>query len=330
MNLKKIFERGRVLKIASEQLKLHEELLEERIEIIWTDCRIRKLIREWTMYGLWSMSDFKYCLESAAVEMPITFDDFDEERESFKCITADDKELEIFLSYEHDYGFYLKEVTYDKSEIRKYNVTINSKLEEKVPIVELQGKTIYKNGRELKCSYDRFICQCKLIDSKYELVISISEPNAFQPSECKLSTNFDVVEEYLINLGNLLKVEQLYTELIKLLNFSVEDIRMCDEFMISYEEKIREYDNKVLARIRKCRGKIKEYAFQKNGGIYYMCKNGICSYVKDGIIVSYIKNEDTISVDLTDYKDKKIEEINFQNLIKGIVAGIKVYSKILV
>ena len=275
------------------------------------DDRIGILIREWSQEEGLKLSDFAYFLKSMGLCTPVTLQDFIEECNSFKCVTASGRKVEILLSFNSEIA--IKE----GEETRKYSIEIeHGKLK-----LNLQSREICRDGKILNSYYCKIFCNRTLIiDDTHELVVNFSEPNSSEDkSMIAVLQNCDKVEEYLIGLDNSLCVDDVYDEVLRMLHFSDKELNSSDEIVISYNEAM--FGKKVArAEISMFRGKLKGYAYIDEGQTYYVSRYGDCEYISgNGIIVSYNVCTNVISFEWIDTSRELLEEKDINELIKNVI-----------
>lgn len=282
MALKKIFSRRYKDKITDENLLDSNEDISN--VILCTNPQLKDFITNWIKDAGWSFEDFAYFLNSIEVKVPAELSDFN--NCSFKCISPIRGELHISLIYASNIGFPSQIIITTGNETSCYSVKRKNETHN-MPEARLFHKSINKDNKQLIISYNDFDVSIELMmdDSHMlELNISVSENDEVLKSEA--------LEEYLLNLDSSVSINSVYEELIKILNFSAEDINKCDNICIRFKEYIKSAIY-MRDKIKLKKGKLQEYVITKDKETFQIYNNGNWNYSSDeDIKISYIKQKE--------------------------------------
>ena len=171
----------------------------------------------------WKFENFATFVELIGLKTPIKLSDLDKETDSFKCVTALNTEVTIFLRFGDPVDFYTEIWVTEGEETRAYRIIRKST----VPTVALLERTITRNGKKLCNYYCKHFCDRTLtLDETHELKLLIRDPNggSYNGPDAAVLRNCQQIEEYLLGLDNSLVKEQVHDRVMELLGFSDEDI----------------------------------------------------------------------------------------------------------
>lgn len=154
-----------------------------------------------------------------------------------------------------------------------------------------------KDGKALISHYDpvSYIMKLKL-DDTHTLIVEIEEPYS---GDVAVSRNFREVEDYLLTLDYPLEISDVYTKLMKLLNFSGEEIQKSKKILISCEQTVNE-KQVVRSKFFLICGIPQEFAVLENGETFHVFKNGDWKYISDnGIQISYTEKTENYVFSIT-------------------------------
>lgn len=163
-----------------------------------------------------------------------------------------------------------------------------------------------KNGKTLIRHYDSSSYIIKLqLDDIHSINVEIEEP--YSDSDV-VSRNFGEVEDYLLTLDYPLEISEVYTEMMKLLNFSGEEIQKSKKILISCEQTVNE-KQVVRSKFFLICGIPQEFAVLENGETFHVFKNGDWKYISDnGIQISYTEKTENYVFSITG-SDNTIDDI---------------------
>lgn len=279
--------------------------------VVCDTAELKDLITKWTQNEGWKFSDFATFVELTGVKTPVSLSDWNEEKHSFKCITALNTEVTMSIRF-GDWIDYCSELwVTDGEETRRYMTNSNCEKDKTIPKVTLQGRTITRNGKELNCYYCEYFCHRTLkLDETHTLKIEIDEPCKFdEKSEIFVLRNCANIEEYLLSLDNSLNVAQVYDKLIELLSFSKEDISNSEKILITYVETVDD-EERTRSKILINKGKMQEYAIIENGETFHVFKDGNWKYLSNnGIRMIYLAEKKQYVFSITGSRNR-IESIS--------------------
>lgn len=265
--------------------------------------KIKRVITSWMRSEYWRFKDFGTFIELVGIKTPVRLSDLDfdyveEKFYSMKCMTASNEEYTIrliFNSGDACFDDYSKISVIKGEEERTYN--INTKKEKTVPEVTLKKQIIVREGKKLECYYKVLSCERTLtIDKKYMLHVNI-----FSGLHEKLNGDLEVlalrnceqIEEYLLSLDNSLIIDQVYDQVIRLLQFSKKDIIHSHEIAFSYTEFVKTKEvlrSEILVKY----GEMQEYAVCEGDETFFVSREGNWGWclLQDSKIVRYISKND--------------------------------------
>lgn len=258
--------------------------------VVCDTAELKNLITKWTQNEGWKFGDFVTFVELTGVKTPIKLSEWDEEKHSFKCITALNTEVTMSIRFGDRIDFCSELWVTDGEETRRYITNRNCEKGKTIPKVTLKGRTITRDGKELSSYYCEYSCHRTLkLDETHTLKIEIDEPcNYDEKSEIFVLRNCANIEEYLLGLDNSLNIAQVYEKLIGLLSFSKEDISNSEKILITYVE-IGDKEEKTRSKILINKGKMQEYEVIEDGETFHVLKNGEWKYLSDdGIWMVYL------------------------------------------
>lgn len=237
-------------------------------DITCDTAKLKRVIKKWTKNGGWKYNNFADFIELAGVKTPVKLSNYNENSNSFKCITALGTENSISLSFDEWKAFRPQMIVTDGEEKRYYITNTNSQKGKDEPKVILQNRIIQRNGKTLENYYCEYFCNRMLkLDDTHVLKVEIDEPDKYdKKSKILVLQNCEEIEEYLLGLDNSLVVSEVYENVLKILNFSNEDISKCGRFLVCYTETIGD-EVCVRGKTLLTNGKIKEYVTFKNRSI---------------------------------------------------------------
>ncbi|CDE90602.1 unknown [Clostridium sp. CAG:389] len=229
MNLKKFFPRRKTTNVTPQKEDMDD--FDENV-IIFNDPQIKELVTKWTKSGGWKCDDFVYMVKYIGLKAPIVLTDLNTEKETFKCLTADKKEVTMLLkSCKKESVIEVRE----EGETRRYFIGDNSKEKIVLPLPKLQTIHRTKNGKRLIYNYlynHGIICHCVLIvDEKHMLEVSIVGENTY-----KGFVNDEKVQKYIEELDDSLTITQVYEDVMNLFELTKEDISKCSSISFCYNE----------------------------------------------------------------------------------------------
>ena len=220
MSLREFFSRN---KETANELTSEMDSVKEENEVICDTSELKELITKWTRNEGWKFKDFATFVELIGVKTPVKLSNWDEEKYSFKCVTALNTEVTIHIRFGDWIDFCSELWVTEGEETRKYITNRNSEKGKTVPKVTLQGRIITRNGKELSSYYSEFHCYRTLkLDDTHMLKVKIDEPNggSLGNPDAAVLKNCQQVEEYLLSLDSSLVVAQVYDRVMELLGFS--------------------------------------------------------------------------------------------------------------
>lgn len=290
MSLREFFSRN---KETANELTSEMASAKEENEVLCDTSELKELITKWTQNEGWEFKDFATFVELIGVKTPIKLGDWNEEKYSFKCITALNTEVTIHIRFGDWIDFCSELWVTEGGETRRYITNSNSEKGKTLPKVTLQGRTITRNGKELSSYYCEYFCHRTLkLDETHELNIEINEPNggSYEEPNAAVLKNCQQVEEYLLGLDNSLIVSQVYDRVMELLGFSNEDISNSEKILFSYIETVGE-EKRTRSEISKKNGLMQEYAVLEDGETFHVSRDGSWKYLSNNTRIVYLKEQ---------------------------------------
>ena len=318
MSLKNIFLRNKP--ITPEDI--NQSIVEEKV--MCDTEKLKKLLTKWISREGWEYDDLVDFFELIGVRTPVKLSELEIEDESFKCLTADNKEVQISICFSTSFKAE-SEIYVTEGEVTKgYSINYNYWIGKDMPKVTLISRKIERDGKELSSCYKEDSCNRTLkLDSTHVLKVKIDEPkNNGDKSEKFVLRNCLEIENYLIGLDNSLVISQVYNTVMKLYTFSDEDITKCGKILFSYVEDI-DGEERILNKILLKNGEMQEYAIFENGETFHVFKDGSWRYFSGGMRIFYFEEkkqhvfsitgeEDIVKVNLSEIMGrvkKKISEL---------------------
>lgn len=328
MSIRDLFTRNRkngneVTSVATTNRSKNEDA------IICDTAELKEIITKWAQNGGWQFGDFATFVELTGVKTPIKLSAWNEEKHSFKCITALNTEVTMSICFGDWLDTCSELWVTDGEETRKY--ITNCYYGNRVPKVTLQGRTIKRNGKELSAYYCEYFCHRTLkVDENHTLKIEIDEPCKFdEKSEIFVLRNCANIEEYLLGLDNSLNVAQVYDKLIEFLGFSKADISNCERILITFVEIVNEKE-RTRGKVLLTKGKMQEYAVLENGETFHVFKEGNWEYLSDnGIQIEYLaeKKQYVFSITGLSNQIKSINPLESLNRVESIISKLWKFVK---
>ena len=262
--------------------------------------KLKKFISSWEKNVNCEAGGFYEFIGLIGIKKPVKLSAFNEDEESFKCVTADEKTLLITLKTGDSWGRKTEIHVTDSNETRCYFVYAWKTDNELIKKVSYYKRIVRKNGKELISDYYEQYCSHKLKFESFELKVIISEPYQGhrrlldEELEVRVAQKREEVEEYLLGLDQSLSVEDVFRELMNMLAFSKEDINRSEKIIIEFtkDKDSRDQDERLLGKIELHNGKLKEYAVTENEVTYYASDNESWECILgDGISISYSKHD---------------------------------------
>lgn len=263
--------------------------------LVCESSKLRNQIEQWVKSIGWEWQDFGIILNLIGLETPIELVEISKEDNSFNGITPNDEKFVISLESPvlmgHDAKF-----TISTSEIStKYVIPLRkTQNDESLPSIKLDEEIIKREGKELVNSYYGGRSTLTLNNRfKLEIVIWMYIDNK---SDIPSLTNWQKkVNEYLLSLDKSLKVDEVYRNILLLLDLTDNDIKNISYFDISFVEKVKE-KRKIRSRIFLEEGTLQEYAVLENGETFHIWENGNWIYFSDtGVSISYSSSSNEYS-----------------------------------
>lgn len=290
MSLREFFPRR---KETANELTSEMASAKEENEVLCDTLELKELITKWTQNEGWKFKDFATFVELIGIRTPIKLSDLNEEKYSFKCVTALNTEITIHICFGDWIDFCSELWVTEGEETRKYITNSNSEKGKTVPKVTLQGRTIIRNGKELSSYYCEYFCHRTLkLDDTHVLNVEIHEPNggSFNNPDAAVLKNCQQIEEYLLGLDNSLVVDQVYDRVMELLGFSNEDISDSKRILFSYIETVGE-EKRIRSEISKKNGVMQEYAVLEDGETFHVSRDGSWKYLSNNTRIVYLQEQ---------------------------------------
>ena len=253
---------------------------------------LKFLITKWTRNEGWEFDNFADFIELIGVKTPVKLSEYNEEDNSFKCVTALNTEIRISLFFGDWFDFCSEIRVTEGEETRCYITNYNDEKGKSVPKVTLQSKNIKRNGKEMKSFYSEYFCHRTLkLDENHVLEVEIDEPDKYdEKSEVFVLRNCADIEEYLLGLDKKsLIITEVYDKVMKFLAFSDKDISNCEKILLSYIETVNK-EQRVRGKISLRYGEMQEFAILEKGETYHVFKDGSWKYLSDsGIRIVYLE-----------------------------------------
>lgn len=263
-------------------------------KVLCDTSELKELITKWTQNEGWKFKDFATFVELIGIKTPIKLSDWNEEKYSFKCVTALNTEVTIHICFGDWIDFCSELWVTEGEETRRYITNSNFEKGKTVPKVTLKERTITRNGKKLSSYYCKYFCNRILkLDNSNMLKVEINEPNvgSLNNTDVAVLKNCQQVEEYLLSLDNSLVIDKVYDRVMELLGFSNEDISNSERILFSYIETVGE-EKRTRSKISKIYGKMQEYAVLEDGETFYVSRDGSWKYLSNDTKIAYLKKPD--------------------------------------
>lgn len=343
MSSKKAFTRNEISKQA--------EKVEEKNTSNFT-MGTPNFINEWCEFNGWKYEELIEFLNSIGVKPQLNFNEFKQEEQiicfgtngefkqkalSIKTITTEDDEVTIILMKGDWVNFPSTISLCEKGKLERneeYIINRKEKNSNEKPKVIRKGVNYRKEQEKVLVSYYYFhSCDRILkIDSKHKLIVRLNDPKTnTEKDEVLVLRNYEAIEKYLLKLDNSLIVSEVYETIIKLLEFTEDDIRNSPHISVSYFEEMGEESNKHMearSRIYISKGKITKYGVLENGETFEVSKTGNWRYLSEKISIECIKENKKFVISMTG-KEEYINNHNLKELINRVKRRIEDLRKVL-
>ena len=137
----------------------HNTAKESRHSINDIECEnneIKELITHWAQNEGWNYENFADFMRLIGIQTPIYLSNFNKWNHSFRCISADEKELKVSLFYSSGFDWCSEiEIDYGNEKLR-FQINSTIKKRNVLPEVKLISYTVYKNGENYSISKDGY------------------------------------------------------------------------------------------------------------------------------------------------------------------------------
>lgn len=257
-----------------------------RRKVLYSTPELAAFIKRWLQNDGWKFENFADFMELVGLKTPVTLSNFNKKTGSFKCLTANNSEFVVSISFGNLVDYCSRITLENKYETKTFETNIYS--QNASPAVTLTRRTIKRNGKELSCEYSEYYCTRILkLDDIHTLSIHFKEPSkSNQISETMVLRNSNAIEAYLLDLDKSLDVSNVYGTIIDFLGFTLEDISNSSLISISYLETINQSEH-TRSKIALEKGKMQEYAIFENGETFHVFRDGRWRYLSDNISIFY-------------------------------------------
>lgn len=200
-----------------------------------SDSDIEKLVINWTGMKEQSINVFCKLLQSIGIITPITLSNFNDEDNSFDCITADGKTLSLALRYRM-YGDTddFSQIIVKERELCSY---YNYHTWYKNIHLELQSTVIKRNNSRLHNYYCEFFCNRDLtLPDDYYVTVSVDEPEPRNKNNIRVLNSKLSIENYLLSLTFPCTAQDIYDKVMELYGFDDSIISKIPFIKVSVEK----------------------------------------------------------------------------------------------
>lgn len=205
-------------------------------EIAYDSKDLYDLITRWTSNEGLEPSNFANLLCVIGEEPPFQLSNFNQKERSFDCISCDGHSFRVSLGFGDHFDFCseIRITVGEKTDIYEVFSTTNKPSEINVTH---SGHIILGEDKVLESCYRKDLCHYVLRFSDCRaLYVNLNESSDSKTNEIKVLRNTTAVEKYLIGLSAPVNAYDVFTNVMKLLAFSDEDIREADGIAIFYQE----------------------------------------------------------------------------------------------
>lgn len=256
-------------------------------------CDTQKLydfIAYWPENEGWTPSAFLNILEKIGITEPQLFFHLNVEEGSFYCKTKTET-VQIALCF-GDEVEYCQEIW-----VRRGNRTDCYELwsdpkERSGFHIHKRAVTIHGQEKALHSYYEGDACCHEVCWGKqYSFYLQIAKSN-----DKRALHHADKVEAYLMDLEMPVSAQEVYEEVIKLLEYTEEDVRDCARILVAYREEDENSKKTTKSLVYKESGKMQEYGVLENGETFIVCRNGNWRYLSDTAEVYFEAEKNCCSV----------------------------------
>ena len=226
-------------------------------KIICDTVALENLIAKWTHNERWKFENFADFIVLIEIPLPIKLSNLNAKANSFKCVSAINTEFVIALQFGNGLEHCSEIHVIEEGKIRIYHVNCNIEDGITVPLVTLESKIIWKNGKQLTCDYDKYSFRRILqLNIFHTLKIEIDQPNNYEEkSKIYSLQNCSDIENYLLGLDSSLVVSEVCDVILQFLGFTFKDILNAKRILVSFNETVGNQE-RCLERILVINGKL--------------------------------------------------------------------------
>lgn len=207
-----------------------------------SDSNLQKLVINWTGKKEQSIDFFCKLLQSIGIVTPITLSNFNDEDNSFDCITDDGKTLSLALRYRMygDTNDFSQLIAKEGELCSYYNYHAWSKNVH----LELQSTVIERNNSRLDNYYCEFFCKRYLtLPDDYYVTVNVYEPEPRNKNSIRVLNSKLSIENYLLSLTFPCTAQDIYEKLMELYGFDDSIISKIEFIKVSVEKILSKYKN---------------------------------------------------------------------------------------
>lgn len=242
---------------------------------------IEEEVENWVATHGMNKNDFGQIVELVTgKKRPIILNNYDQRGNTFECKTFEvDEAVEVKLLDEN-----LWIIERGK---RKMCYYISKK--DNLLSADYQGGVLHgKNGTVLSLNYsDKFFIGKVVFNKNQKMLITIFNPDRKSEEIIGMSKHDDI-ENYLLGLDFSVNAQEIVSMLIKMLDFSDEDILQCLQIKVALID-----NDKVRSIVDIQHGKVEEYGKHVEDETFHVSSNGDWHYVSPEICIDYCSEDDT-------------------------------------
>lgn len=252
-------------------------------EISYDSEELKNLIIRWTENEGWAPQAFLDILETLGIKPPLHLSNLDKEDASFTCVSGKEEPIGISLRF-GDFFDFCTEIWITKGEETNRYELWDSEDAPNRRAIRRQGRIISRAERMLENYYcEHFYNRTLSFGDTHILRVELHTAGNQKINE-KIAKSAETLEAYLLELEEPVSAQKVYEELIKLLDFSEEDIRATDKILIDYRA-IKENGKKKKEESRSLvyqkAGEMQEYGVLENGETFLVYRNRNWRYIGD-------------------------------------------------
>ncbi|MCL2382737.1 MAG: hypothetical protein FWC79_00795 [Oscillospiraceae bacterium] len=195
---------------------------------------VKRHVRVLTDSEGWKFKVFFTLLKNTGAKLPAVLEGFCDDGRTFRCRTADNKILEILLSFkgtDNFSGFHITEAVPEGSETNYYDVLSKDGM----PLAYHSTRTLKGNGKMLNRLYSNIFCVRELTIGGFTLCVELQDFYLGKDAKYVLRNLFEI-DAYLFGLNLPVSAKEVYENVVMMLKLSEEELRTFSKLSVSYYE----------------------------------------------------------------------------------------------